>query len=190
MDKRDLIIVILGAFVAAFLGSFCAISVMHSSHKSEFYRHNPHLRHHMGPERFQGIQFDNSQNIMGEDFQGEDDLQKELKEEAFRRIHSKNMHGVKVFKISDSALKMSETADGYKIVFDLKQFNNDPKNVKIKTDDHQITIWAKYESKETKDFTSAKFMEKLYFPHEIDESSLVKKLEGSNLVITVKKDVD
>ncbi|MBP7211204.1 Hsp20/alpha crystallin family protein [bacterium] len=84
---------------------------------------------------------------------------------------------------NSSTIKSEETKDMYKVTVNLKQFNNDSKNVKVNVNKNRVTISANAKDKNN---TSSVY-QSFSLPSKIDLKSVKQEQEGSNLVITIPK---
>lgn len=86
-----------------------------------------------------------------------------------------------------TSIKTIETKDSYLIKVNLKPFNNDPKNIKVKVKGRHVSISANYKAKTENQSSSSEFYQSLTLPSKIDDKSVEQKQEGKFLVITIPK---
>ncbi len=180
MDKKDFTILLVCTFIAAFLGSLLAIKHVLSPYRYPYHPHHHFMSSNMEP--FMRHDFDYPKEFieyhkkMMENF--DDDVQPLLK---------RKMKNANLFLFSNTGVKTQETDNMYKITFDMKPFNNNPKNVIIESEDDSITISAKYKSKKGNEIKSAQFFQEIEFPTDIKQNEIKKQYKGDSLIITVPK---
>jgi HSP20 family molecular chaperone IbpA len=86
-----------------------------------------------------------------------------------------------------SFVKLKENSKNYVIELSLKPFNNNEKNVEIKTKNNRLIITAKYKEKNEKSLNSASFYQSLNLPKNIKESQIKKTVENGDLIIRIEK---
>lgn len=86
-----------------------------------------------------------------------------------------------------TSLKTEETADYYKLKINLKPFNNDPKNIKIKIKSDSLMISGNYKSKNKKENYSANFNQSLRFPFRFKKGGIKKQKSGDELIVIIPK---
>jgi len=84
-------------------------------------------------------------------------------------------------------VKTDETPQEYKISVKLKPFNNDAKNVEVKTKGKRVSISAEYKNEKDKSYNSSMFYESFVLPSKIDSSMIKKEVKGEYLTITIPK---
>lgn len=178
MDKKNFTILLISTVVAAFLGAFIASFVVLKEHRQP--RLVPFVSAGVQPP----ISYDEQEKIM------------EQQEKFFNKFDSDFDDIIKhspakagFIYMNNSGLKTEETKDQYKIIVDLKPFNNDEKNVDVKVNGRTVSISADYKSKENHEFSSSQFHQTLMLPQKIDESAVKKERKGDSLIITIPKQV-
>lgn len=78
--------------------------------------------------------------------------------------------------------------DAYRITIDLKQFDNNPENVKVRTEGKMLLIDAVSEKKSKNRQQIAKYSQAFAFGDDIKENEITKVHEGTNYIITVPID--
>lgn len=169
MDKKNFTILLLSTVLAAFLGAFWAVHLSRPPHPP------------LGMSSPQ--QLAEQEKIM------------EQQEEFFDKFNHNfddfvehTPAGASFIAMNNIGLKTEETKDAYKISVDLKPFNNDEKNVQIKTHGKTVTISADYKSKDKQNFSSSQFHQTLILPSKIEADEISKVKHGDSLVITLPKE--
>ena len=154
-----------------FLGAFLAFYTL-----GDFYmkRHIPHIP--IPPMQQMQREFDR----MDKDFIRE---QRKLNKE-----FQKNFDNNRVFMENQGIVNMSENDDVYKLIIDLKPFDNNEKNVQVNTNGQKMTI-------EGAGITTTKNGEKMVrvsqsymFDKKVKLNEMTKFREGNNLIITIPID--
>lgn len=78
--------------------------------------------------------------------------------------------------------------DAYKIIIDLRPFDNDEKNVEVKADDNTIIINAAGEKNMHHKQEIMKYSQAFAFGEKIDTNNITKVRDGNNYIITVPFD--
>lgn len=103
-------------------------------------------------------------------------------EKAFKR------HMKKEFRMEKRAAAIShieKTPDAYKIIIDLKPFDNDPKNVEVKANGDTLSINAAGVRNSRKGEAIYKFMQNYSFDENVDLNEMQKEKVGDALMITI-----
>lgn len=168
MEKKNFIILLLSTVTAAFLGAFWAVHLSRPPH--------PPLGMH-SPD-----QLAEQEKII------------EQQEEFFDKFNHNfddfvehTPAGASFIAMNNVGLKTEETKDNYKISVDLKPFNNDEKNVDVKTHGRTVSISAEYKSNDKQNFSSSQFHQTLTLPSKIKTNEIKKEKQGDYLVITLPK---
>lgn len=193
MEKKNFIILLTGTVIAVFLGSFCASMVIfgHSNHR--FSHQMPFFARHMAqpimPPEFERA-MEQNEKIIKQQEEFFDKIDDQLDEDSDMRPmppFGHNMRHASFVYMSNAGVQTQETKDFYKIIVDLKPFNNDSKNVEVKVKGNILTVEAKYKKKDKNDYTSAQVYQSLMLPEKIDVKMIKKQQQGDSLVITVPK---
>lgn len=93
--------------------------------------------------------------------------------------------------LNNSNVKIEEKPKNYIITVNLKNFGNDEKNIKLKTDEHSIEISATNRQEKKNDqnssFSENSFYQKITSAEKLDTKSIKKEKNGANLIITIPK---
>lgn len=169
MDKKHFIILLLSTITAAFLGAFWAVHLSRPPHPP------------LGMKT--PIQLEDQEKIM------------EQQEEFFEKFNHNfddfieySPAGASFISMNNTGLKTEETKDAYKIMVDLKPFNNDEKNVHVKIKGNTVHISAEYNSKDKNNFSSSQFHQALMLPSKIDTEEIKQEKQGDSLVIILPKE--
>lgn len=84
-------------------------------------------------------------------------------------------------------VQSEELKDKYKITVSLKPFNNDEKNVNVKVKGKEVTISAKYQSKEKNKTNSSEFLQTLTLSSKVNSKAVKREKQGDNLIISIPK---
>jgi HSP20 family molecular chaperone IbpA len=167
-------------FVAIFLGCFVAFyflaSQINKTSQSEFFFNDGYS--HMNMHRYM-----DEADRMFEDF--DRDFEKMRDSDFFptgmmQFANQKYINGA-------PTIKTAETPKAYNISVNLKAFNNDPKNVRVKAKGNRISISADYNSKNDDSYKSSAFYESFNLPSKIDASMIKKQVKGNYLTISIPK---
>lgn len=177
MDKKNIIILIISAAIASFLGAFAACSIAINKYV------NPHPKHFW---TIMSSDLQNTDKMAQEQQQLIDNSDKDLEESMEHYIEKPLLP----FPNVNNGIKIQDQKDKYIISLDLKPFDNDTKNVSVKINDNKIFISAKYKSKDKKDFHSAQLQQTLILPSEINNEAVKQEKIGNSWVITLPKAVE
>lgn len=186
MEKKNFVILLVSTALAAFLGSFLAPFFIFTIHKPmmpppphPFFERGP-----MHPPTPQDIDRTIKQN----------EKMMEEQEEFFDKMEDNFVDKMGTppgqahfIHINNTGLKTQETKDMYKIIVDLKPFDNNQKNVDVKIKGNSITISAKYESKNKNDFSSSQFYQSMTLPSKINPNGIKQQKEGNSLIVLIPK---
>lgn len=169
MDKKHFIILLLSTITAAFLGAFWAVHLSRPPHPP------------LGMKT--PMQLEEQEKIM------------EQQEEFFEKFNHNfddfvehTPANASFIAMNNIGLKTEETKDAYKISVDLKPFNNDEKNVDVKTHGRTVSISAEYKSNDKQNFSSSKFHQTIMLPTKIETDEIKKEKKGDYLLITLPKE--
>lgn len=168
MDKKNFTILLVSTVLAAFLGAFWAVYLSRPPHP-------PLGMSSPMPIAEQEKMMDEQEEYL-EKFNHDFD---ELVEHSPARGS--------FISINNAGLKTEETKNMYKIIVDLKPFNNDEKNVIIKVKGNTIHISAQYKSKDKNEYSSSQFHQALTFPTKINDKAIKQEKKGDSLIITIPK---
>lgn len=96
--------------------------------------------------------------------------------------------GVKIEAKASQIVHIEKLDDIYKIVIDLKPFDNNEKNVEVIAAGDTLTINAAGEQKGHRKSEILRFSQSFSFPDDVDLSRISKTREGNQYVITVPTD--
>ena len=85
-------------------------------------------------------------------------------------------------------IHVEKADDAYKIIIDLKPFDNDEKNVEIRPDGNTLTIKAAGERNVRNKKAIIRYSQTFAFGEDIDSANITKVREGDNYIITVPFD--
>ena len=94
-------------------------------------------------------------------------------------------HEQKLAKTAAQFVHVEKNADTYKIILDLRPFDNNEKNVEIRTQGNTLIINAAGERNLHNHEEVLKFSQAFAFPEHIDTSEITKVREVNNYIITV-----
>ena len=91
-------------------------------------------------------------------------------------------------KMADQAsqfIHVEKADDAYKIIIDLRPFDNDEKNVEVKTDGNTVIINAAGEKNTRSKQEIVKYSQAFAFGENVDTSEITKVREGDKYIITI-----
>ena len=94
-------------------------------------------------------------------------------------------HEQKLAKTASQFVHVEKNADAYKIIIDLRPFDNDERNVEVKTQGNTLIINAAGERNSNHREEVLKYSQAFAFPEHIDTDEITKVREGHNYIITV-----
>lgn len=109
------------------------------------------------------------------------------------KMFEKDM-GFGAFPMHDKAMMMVKSpietykddhADAYKMVINLRPFNNNPKNVDVSVQDNRISVNAVGEKAGRKSDKVYSFSQSFVLPEKIDTAKVTKEKKGHNYIITM-----
>ncbi len=172
-------------FVAIFLGCFLAFYVlahqMNKNYRYDFFNNDfNHIRMH-----------DYMQKYMEQADRMFEDFDKEFADiNDFKSMPTGMMQFASPKLINGKpTVQTLETPKDYIIKVNLKAFNNDPKNVQVKTKDKRIIISADYSSEKDDSYNSSVFYQSFNLPIKIDASMIKKEVKNNYLTVTIPKNV-
>ena len=83
-----------------------------------------------------------------------------------------------------------DTTDSYKMIINLKPFNNNPNNVKINIDENRISVKASSEKSKKHSDSVYKFTQSFVLPEKIDTEKVTKEKIKNKYVITLPVEND
>lgn len=190
MDKKKFLILLFSTVSAAFIGSFLASYLILAPHNF-----GPWFMPQNSPRMMDGNALDQQMERRIERQQElvadmSDDMDDDKNDFMARPPVPVNfpIFGNNVFNAGNvTTIKTEETKDAYKIKINLKPFNNDLKNVKVKISGDKVSISAQYKSKDKHEFKSSQFYQSLTLPKKIDVKTVKQEKEGDSLVVTIPK---
>ncbi len=105
--------------------------------------------------------------------------QQEWMDRKATKMQQKMVHNASQF------INIEKTDDAYRIIVDLRPFDNDEKNVEVKTDGNTIIINAAGEKNTRRKQEIMKYSQVFAFAEKIDTANISKIREGDNYIITV-----
>src|SRR5574344_158175 len=127
---------------------------------------------------------ENIKNIMDEQNDEMEDFQKSF----FTQNSNPENSGFMFFgnpNTISGTIRTEENEKNYKISVNLKPFNNDIKNVKVKVGKHRVTISAHAKDKHN----SSSVYKSFSVSDKLDKNKMTKVQKGSNLIITIPKQI-
>lgn len=97
-------------------------------------------------------------------------------------------HEQKLAKTTSQFVHVEKNADSYKIILDLRPFDNDEKNVEVRTQGNTLIINAAGERNLHNHEEVFKYSQAFAFPEHIDTDEITKVREGNNYIITIPFD--
>ncbi len=94
-------------------------------------------------------------------------------------------HEQKMEKSVMQFVHVEKNSDAYKIIIDLRPFDNNEKNVEVKTQGNTLTINAAGERNSRNREEILKYNQTFAFPENIDTDEITKVREGYHYIITV-----
>lgn len=85
-------------------------------------------------------------------------------------------------------IHVEKNSDAYKIIIDLRPFDNNEKNVEVKTQGNTLIINAAGEKTDRRGQEIVKYSQAFAFGEDIDANHIMKVREGNNYIITVPFD--
>ena len=146
--------------ILVFLGAYAAFYVVSDWHFKRMM--NPEFHMHKIEKR-----------LIQDERMAERAMKKDFKQD-FREMS----HGVKFVYVV-------RTPDSYKILVNLVPFDNNEKNVEVKTNDNHLTISAAGEKVSKNKNEIVEFSQSLTFPEDVDLEKITKIREGNFYVISV-----
>ena len=83
---------------------------------------------------------------------------------------------------------VEKTEDAYKIIIDLRPFDNNEKNVEVRTEGNTVIINAAGEKNTRHKQEIMKYSQAFAFGEDINANNITKVREGDNYIITVPFD--
>lgn len=168
MDKKHFIILLLSTITASFLGAFWAVYLSKPPH--------PPLGMTTPMQSEEQEKFIEQQEEFFEKFNHN-----------FDDFVEHTPANASFIAMNNIGLKTEETKDAYKITVDLKPFNNDEKNVKVKIHGKTVSISAEFKSNDKQNFSSSQFHQTLILPSKINTKEIKQEKLDDSLVITLLK---
>ena len=172
---------------AAFLGGFFAVMVFNTCIPCGKFMPPPPPYHHMGrhfqPEHFMpDAEFDvMHEKFKNKDFEGKrfDNRKRNVNDK--KQLPNANPIGRPSF---NSVVNIEELPDKYKIIINLRRFNNDEKNVKVDIKAHSIKISGNAVNNTEEEQSSFSYSKTLTVSRKIDTDDVKKEVLGNKLIIT------
>lgn len=100
-------------------------------------------------------------------------------------IRHEAMKDFRFEKKAENFIRVEKNPDNYKIIIDLRPFDNDEKNVEVAANGNVLTVTAAGESKKHGHEMITKVSQNFMFDDDVDLSKINKIREGSNYIIFV-----
>lgn len=168
MDKKNFTILLASTVLAAFLGAFWAV----------YLSRPPHPPLGVKPP----MPIAEQEKMMAQ----QEDYFEKFNHDFDELVENSPTRG-SFISINNFGLKTEETKDMYKIIVDLKPFNNDEKNVIVKVKGNTLHIKAQYKSENKHEYSSSQFHQALTFPSKIDANAIKQEKKDDSLIITIPK---
>ena len=84
-----------------------------------------------------------------------------------------------------SFIHLEKNKDNYRIIIDLKHFNNSEKNIEVRTDGNTVIINAASENVKGNKTEVVKYSQAFNFGEKINDDEISKVRDGNNYIITV-----
>ena len=187
MEKKNFLILLSCTVIAVFLGSFAASLIIFNDgpmHRHHHYFADPEMHFSIPKtENFdKAMKYHEKMMDQQEEFfdKADDDFEDVLEKAPLRATFG---------YMSNAGLHVQETKGMYKVIIDLKPFNNDTKNVDVKVKRNVVTISAKYKSKEDGKVASSQVYQSMTLPSNIniDEIKKEKTQKQSYSILGLKK---
>jgi HSP20 family molecular chaperone IbpA len=185
MDKKQFLILLGTLSVAFFLGAFLGTGAYlnHSTCLNNFA-----IFHHSNPFQPVFADDDDAFTDINKMIENQQKQMNEFKQSFVTENDSNAKNSGFVFMSNQNAtsnlLKMEELENCYKITINLKSFNNDENNVKIKIHKNKVNILAKYKNKNS----NSEINQTYYLPKKVNQNTISKVKKGSDLIITIPKE--
>ena len=105
--------------------------------------------------------------------------------QAEQMMHRRMHQAERLENRAGEIVHIEKTDDAYKIVMNLKPFDNNEKNVEVTTDGNKLTINAAGETKKKNKNAIIRFTQSFIFPDEADLGELSKYRDGEKYIIVV-----
>lgn len=118
-------------------------------------------------------------------------MDKMMRKESFdaeRMMRKEFKRGGAIEAKTGQIVHIEKLDDLYKIVIDLKPFDNNEKNVEVTTSGDTLTINAAGEQKGHKRDTILRFSQSYSFPEDVDLTKIAKSREGNQYIIMIPID--
>lgn len=89
---------------------------------------------------------------------------------------------------AENFIRVEKNADNYKVIIDLRPFDNDEKNVEVITNGNVLTVTAAGESKKHGHEMITRVSQNFMFDENVDLSKINKIREGSEYIIFIPVD--
>lgn len=152
--------------ILVFLGAYCAFYTVADWH----------FKRMLSPE----YQF----KQMDKDF-----IRQERNINKFRELSDKEINNRLTKRIEKAEFIHAEKLnDAYRFTIDLKPFNNDPKNIQVRTEGNMLVIDAENTKNNKNSKEIVKYNQAFAFGEDIKANEITKVHEGNNYIITVPVD--
>lgn len=188
MDNKQFSILLTGVMFLAFLGAFLGTLVCFKEMNPTDFNKRPFphfMQEQMVPPPMHG-EFIRPNKAAEKMIEEQDELLDKA-EDNFEDMMEHVPTPARLVLVSSGGIKTEEMGKAFKVIVDLKPFNNDEKNIKVSTHGDKIFVVARYKSDKNGEFNSAQLHQMLTFPVKVDASKIKKQKEGNSLVIIVPK---
>ncbi len=183
MDKKNFVILLASTVAAALIGSFLASLIIFNKPQDNtiigISQLPPHMRSGHPP---MPADFDDADKMI--------EAQEEFfdkAEDAIEHMYERRMKNARFVFVSNTGIKTVETNDAYKITVDLKPFNNDINNVKVKVRGNKAFVNAHYNNDNKNEYSMSQLQQVFLLSGKVDEKMIKKEKKGNSLVITIPK---
>lgn len=149
--------ILTGALV--FAGAFCAFYVVADWHYKTMLQMPPKMPYGRLMEDFSKSEMKNFENFMGKE-------------------------GKKLRKISN-IIHIQNTGNEYRVIIDLRAFDNNENNLQVKTDDNILTITGRTIRKSKNDEQISEFQQSYLFGNNVKLENMTKNTYGNYYVINI-----
>lgn len=102
------------------------------------------------------------------------------------KMMNKMMKAEKTFaKVNANIVHMEQTNQGYKLIIDLKPFDNNAENISVSKEDKTLTISGRAVKKTNNREQISRFQQSYMFGDNVELADLTQKVEGHYLVIKI-----
>ncbi len=177
-----LAVISVAIFLGCFLGFYVFAQQMSKNDQYDYIYNNnfDHIRMHKHMQRY----MEQADRMF-------DDFDREFAEiDDFKLIPTGMMQFASPKLINGKpTVQTSETSKDYIIKINLKPFNNDAKNVQVKTKDKRVIISADYSSEKDDSYSSSMFYQSFNLPTKVNPSMMKKEVKNNYLTVIIPKNL-